>query len=86
MNIRRGVFRTWAATSLLWVIYWVWQRNILCTMGIDITESQPWCADPIVEYGDLWRETFALIVGGPVLAGAAIASTLWIVQGFKTSD
>jgi hypothetical protein len=78
MNLRRGTPRLWALVSAIWIVFWSWQRNILCEFNLPYFDSGPWCLYQSLDMA-FHAETVAILLGPPILVGLIG----WVVAGFK---
>jgi hypothetical protein len=63
-----GVRGLWILASLVWIVFWAWQRNIVCELNLPLFGWGPWC---FVRFYDLplHAGTFAVLLGPPALVG-----------------
>jgi hypothetical protein len=86
MNWGRGLWRLWIAASILWIGFWIWERDVPCALprwglpnwGCGISDMPPHA------YVILPRDTFPLMLGVPLLVLAAGYVIRWIVMGLRS--
>lgn len=88
MNWRRGLWRLWVATSVLWIGLWVWQRDVPCALGFNYFGAKWWCgsrfvAPPDGYLLDMPGDTFPLMFGIPVMVLALGWLARWLAAGFS---
>jgi hypothetical protein len=95
MNWKRGLFRVWAAASLLWVALWtVLNWSGVATSLFDLSclvsggSSGPWCEYRLIEaiavYGLEDRRFWIGLLTPPVAALLLGYTLLWIGRGFRS--
>ena len=79
MNPRRALPGLSVTLSVLWIVFWAWQRNIVCELGLPFFHWGPWCLLQLYDL-ELHAGTFAVLLGPPALVGLIG----WAVFGFAT--
>ena len=94
MNWKRGLFRVWAAASLLWAVLWTllnWSgvaaslSDLSCLVSGG--SSGPWCEyrliGAIAVYGLEDRRFWVGLLAPPLAALLFGYTVLWIARGFR---
>jgi hypothetical protein len=100
VNLRRGLFRVWVVTSLLWFIGWLWYVLATCETKYlpGSAPGEPWkeyvkfCHTGLGEWMKQVRDftiwDYAAIgviaVGVPIAALMFGVGALWAAEGFRT--
>jgi hypothetical protein len=68
MKVRRSMPSLWAALSVVWIVFWAWQRNIICELNLPFFGWGPRC---LLQFYDLVLHagTLAVLLGPPTLVG-----------------
>ena len=85
MPLSRRLFRYWFLGSLVWMLFWGRQQDILCIDAPGQKQTIFMCGDKTNLAAFDWHETAQLIFGGPIVAGAAIFLAYWAFQYLQTS-
>jgi hypothetical protein len=67
--LRERVVRgLWILVSVMWIVFWAWQRNIVCELNLPLFGWGPRC---LVQFYDLVLHagTLAVLFGPPALVG-----------------
>jgi hypothetical protein len=88
MNWRRGLWRLWLLTSLVWIGFWAWHRDLPCLLGYNYFGLKWLCGENLADLpkGFLWdvpRHTYPLMFGVPILVLAIAYAMHWITTGFR---
>jgi len=76
VNLRRGLFRLWAAVSVAWIILAGWYSLLL------LYPSAPGDMIPVLTEGRIMAAV-RLMFGPPLLVLAVVFAPLWVWDGFK---
>ena len=91
MNWARGLWRLWVVTTVLWIVFWLWWRDVPCTWGFTYFGAKIWCGDPVVAippgyWLDMPWNTFPLMFGVPILVLGLAYVVTWIAVGFRRNS
>ena len=86
--MRGGFIRLYWAVSLVWVLFWAWQRNLVCALdlsrygGLDLSHygGGALCKDNAADL--VFHLNTAAILFGPPLA---LALVWWVIDGFRSN-
>jgi hypothetical protein len=85
MNLRRGLPRIWILLSAVWIVFWAWQRNVVCELDLPYFDRGPWCVYQFYDWA-IHAQTLAIILGPPVLAGFIGWAALCFVSRYPNSN
>ncbi len=83
MLLSRRLFRYWFLGSLVWILFWGRQQDILCLERPGQTQTTWACGEKAYEGARDWHEISQLVFGGPVIAGAIIFLAYWTFKYFR---
>jgi hypothetical protein len=71
--------RLWVLLSAAWIVFWAWQRDIICEFNLPHFGSGPWC---LYQSQDIafHAKTLAILLGPPISVGLIG----WVVVGFSS--